>query len=88
MSKLFFGPALQGRGASQGRIQDLKLGVAQMDWIWKQGGGWRRQRAFIGEKVPENGSFWDQLYRGVGLLAPLRGKWHTQTIHRWTTNIV
>ena len=25
----------------QGRIQDLKLGVAQMDWkIWKMGGGW------------------------------------------------
>ena len=32
---------------------------------------WRRQRAFIGEKVPENGSFWDQLCRGVGLPAPL-----------------
>ena len=24
---------------------------------------------------------------GRGALAPLRGKWHTQTIHRWTTNI-
>ena len=33
---------------------------------------WRRQRAFIGEKVPENGSFWDQLCRGVGLQATLR----------------
>ena len=27
---------------------------------------WRRQGAFIGEKVPENGSFWDQLCRDVG----------------------
>ena len=39
-------------------------------------------------KVPENGSFRDQFWRGVGHLAPLRGKSHTQTIHRWTTNIV
>ena len=39
---------------------------------------WRRHRAFIGEKVPENGPFRDQFSRGVGHLAPLRGKSHTQ----------
>ena len=28
---------------------------------------WRRHRAFIGEKVPENGPFRDQFSRGVGI---------------------
>ena len=37
---------------------------------------WRRHRAFIGEKVPENGPFRDQFSRGVGHLAPLRAN-HT-----------
>ena len=39
---------------------------------------WRRHRAFIGEKVPENGPFRDQFSRGVGHLAPLRGKSHNK----------
>ena len=31
---------MQKVGTHQGRIQDLKLGVAQMDWkIWNTGGG-------------------------------------------------
>ena len=49
---------------------------------------WRHQRAFIGENVPENHPFRDPFWRGIWHLAPLRGKSHTQTIHRWTTNIV
>ena len=35
---------------------------------------WRHHRAFIGKKVPENGPFRDQFWRGVGHLAPLTGK--------------
>ena len=44
--------------------------------------------AFIGEKVPENGPFRDPFWRGMGHLAPLRGKSHTKAMHWWTTNIV
>ena len=36
----------------------------------------------IGEKVPENGPFRDQFWRGVGHLAPLRGESQNETIHR------
>ena len=39
---------------------------------------WRRHRAFIGEKVPENGPFRDQFSRGVGHLAPLRANLTTK----------
>ena len=49
---------------------------------------WRHQRAFIGEKVPENRPFRDPFWRGIWHLAPLRGKSHTKTMHWWTTNIV
>ena len=35
-------------GELQGQIQDLKLGVAQMDWkIWKKGGGGTFQVRFL-----------------------------------------
>ena len=49
---------------------------------------WRHQGSFIGEKVPDNGPFRDPFWTGMGHIAPLRDKSHTQTIYRWTTNIV
>ena len=45
---------------------------------------WRHQGSFIGEKVPDNGPFRDPFWTGMGHIAPLRDKSHTQTIHRWT----